>query len=198
MVDTLAAIRARIDADPGNRAGYLPGFAKAGPYLLATVHRAETTDNPGRLAATLDALRRCPLPVRLVAHPRLTERAGQFGLPLSAGALETSGPLPYPHMVAAMLGSSGVVTDSGGLQKEALMLGVPCTTLRARTEWPETLQDGWNVLVPDLRDLGAAVSRPRPCGIPPSPYGHRGVAGRVVAELAARADTGTADGKSAG
>lgn len=198
MVDALAAIRGRIDADPGARARYQPAFADAGPYLLATVHRAETTDDPARLAATLDALRRCPLPVRLVAHPRLTERAGRLGLPLSAGSLETSEPLPYPHMVMAMLGSRGVVTDSGGLQKEALLLGVPCTTLRTRTEWPETLQDGWNVLVPDPRDLGAAVSRPRPRGVPPSPFGQSGVAGRVVAELAARAETGTADRRSPG
>ncbi len=198
MVDALAAIRARIDADPETRARYQPAFADAGPYLLATVHRAETTDDPDRLAATLGALCRCPLRVRLVAHPRLTERASKLGLPMSVGALETSGPLPYPHMVAAMLGSSGVVTDSGGLQKEALLLGVPCTTLRTRTEWPETLQDGWNVLVPDLRDLTAAVSRPRPRGIPPSPYGHAGVASRVVAELAARAGNGTAGRRSQG
>ncbi len=192
MVDTLAAIRARIDADPRARDRRQPAFAAAGLYLLATVHRAESTDDPGRLAAILDALRRCPLPVRLIAHPRLTERAARFGLPLSAGALQASGPLPYPHMVAAVLGSAGVVTDSGGLQKEALLLGVPCTTLRDRTEWPETLQDGWNVLVPDLRDLGTAVSRLRPRGVPPSPYGEPGAAGRVVAELAARARARTA------
>jgi UDP-N-acetylglucosamine 2-epimerase (non-hydrolysing) len=89
-------------------------------------------------------------------------------------------------MIAAMLGSRGLITDSGGLQKEALLLGVQCTTLRAVTEWPETLSAGWNVLVSDLRDLPAAVSRPRPGGDPPSPYGPPGAAARVVAELAAR------------
>jgi UDP-N-acetylglucosamine 2-epimerase (non-hydrolysing) len=185
MVDTLTEIRARIDADP---ARYRPALAGDGPYLLATVHRAETTDDPDRLVATLDALGSCPLPVRLAAHPRLIERARGFGLPLTAGALRAYEPLPYPQMIAAMLASSGVVTDSGGLQKEALLLGVPCTTLRGRTEWPETLHDGWNVLVPDLRDLPAAVSRPRPRSHPPSPYGPGGAAGRVVAELAARAE----------
>jgi UDP-N-acetylglucosamine 2-epimerase (non-hydrolysing) len=176
MVDALTAIRAR----PLSPAPF------PAPYLLATVHRAQTTDDPDRLAATLDALARCPLPVRLVAHPRLTERAGRFGLKLTAGALTACDPLPYPRMIAAMLASSGVVTDSGGLQKEALLLGVQCTTLRSRTEWPETLQDGWNVLVPDLEYLETAVSRARPGGAPPSPFGPDGAAGRAVAELAAR------------
>jgi UDP-N-acetylglucosamine 2-epimerase (non-hydrolysing) len=185
MVDTLTAMAARVAADPRCR----PAFAEDGPYILATVHRAETTDDPDRLAATLEALSRCPMLVRLVAHPRLTERARSFGLPLSAGALRASEPLPYPQMIAAMLAAHSVVTDSGGLQKEALLLGVQCTTLRASTEWPETLQDGWNVLVPDLRDLLAAVFRPRPAGEPPSPYGLSGAAGRVVAELAARTGT---------
>jgi UDP-N-acetylglucosamine 2-epimerase (non-hydrolysing) len=182
MVDTITAIRSRIDAATES----LSAFAKDGPYLLATVHRAETTDSPDRLAATLDALSRCPLPVQLVAHPRLIKRAHSFGLSLSTGTLRASQPLPYPQMIAAMLASRGVVTDSGGLQKEALLLGVQCTTLRANTEWLETLQDGWNVLVSDLRELPVAVSRPRPPGRPPSPYGLSGVADRVVAELAAR------------
>lgn len=183
MVDTLTAMRARIAAD---LARYRPTFTEDGPYLLATVHRVETTDDPKRLAATLDALRRCPLPVRLVAHPRLSERARGFGLSLEGGALRASQPLPYTQMIAAMLASHGVVTDSGGLQKEALLLGVQCTTLRSRTEWPETLVDGWNVLVPDLRDLTAAISRSRPSGDPPAPYGRSGVADRVVAVLADR------------
>jgi UDP-N-acetylglucosamine 2-epimerase (non-hydrolysing) len=183
MVDALAAMRASLAADPGR---YLPAFARAAPYLIATIHRAETTDDPNLLAATLGALATCPLPVRLLAHPRLADRARALGLPLSAGSLQASDPLPYPSMIAAMAVSAGLVTDSGGLQKEALLLGVPCTTLRARTEWPETLQDGWNMLVPDPRDLAAAVSRSRPLGEPPQPYGDGHAAARVVAELAGR------------
>ena len=193
MADVLTGVRRRVAAEPGR---YLPASLHGRPYLLATLHRAETTDDPGRLAAILDALAASPLPVRLLAHPRLTDRAHLLGLALSAGSLEAGEPLPYPSMIAAMLGARGLVTDSGGLQKEALMLGVPCTTLRARTEWPETLQDGWNVLVPEPRDIAAAVSRPRPPGDPPRPYGDGHSAGRVVAELAARAGAGLDAGKT--
>jgi len=189
MVEALSATRDRVAAAPER---YLPGFARAGPYLVATVHRAETTDDPRRLAATLEALASCPLPVKLLAHPRLADRAHALGLPLSAGALETSGPLAHPSMIAALLASRGLITDSGGLQKEALLLGVPCTTLRACTEWPETLQGGWNVLVPQPHDLAAAVSRPPPPGDPPRPYGDEGAAARVVAELVSWADPPTA------
>lgn len=181
MVDALAAVRTRVAAGLGS---YLPAFARARPYLLATVHRSETTDDPDRLAATLSALAACPLPVRLLAHPRLADRARRLGLPLSAGSVTASDPLPYPSMMAAMVASTGLVTDSGGLQKEALLLGVLCTTLRARTEWPETLRGGWNMLVPDPCDLAVAVSRPRPPGEPPQPYGDGHAAPRVVAELA--------------
>jgi len=180
-VEILAAVRARVTAEP---ARYLPAFAREGPYLVATIHRAEITDDPSRLAATLDALAACPLPVRLLAHPRLADRAAVMGLRLSAGSVVAGDPLPYPSMIAAMSASRGVVTDSGGLQKEALLLGIPCTTLRARTEWPETLHGGWNVLVPQPGDLAAAVSRPRPPGGPPQPYGDGRAAERVVAALA--------------
>jgi UDP-N-acetylglucosamine 2-epimerase (non-hydrolysing) len=180
MVDALVAMHARVAATPER---YLPADLRDGPFFLATVHRQETTDDPDRLAATLHALAACPLPVRLLAHPRLRDRASRLGVPLTGGALRIAEPLRYPSMIAAMVASRGLITDSGGLQKEALLLGVPCTTLRSRTEWPETLQDGWNVLVPELQDLAAAVSRLRPSGQPPTPFGDGAAAGRVVTEL---------------
>ncbi len=181
MVDVLVTMRNRVASDPER---FLPAHLRDGPYLVATVHRAATTDDPVRLAATLRALADCPLPVHLLAHPRLRDRANKLGIPLNGGALHADDPLPYPSMIAAMVASRGLITDSGGLQKEALLLGVPCSTLRSRTEWPETLQDGWNVLVGAPQDLGAAVSRPRPPGLPPAPYGDGHAAERVAIELA--------------
>jgi UDP-N-acetylglucosamine 2-epimerase (non-hydrolysing) len=180
MVDALEAMQAQVESAPGR---YLPACLPDGPYLLATVHRQETTDDPARLAATLHALAGCQLPVILLAHPRLRNIAGSLGIPLTGGALQVAEPLQYPSMIAAMSASCGLITDSGGLQKEALLLGVPCTTLRSRTEWPETLQDGWNVLVHNPQELAAAVSRPRPSGLPPAPFGDGIAAGRVAAEL---------------
>ena len=180
MVDALIAMQALVASAPGR---YLPDHLRDGPYLLATVHRQETTDDPARLAATLHALAECPLPVRLLAHPRLRDRASRLGIRLAGGSLHLDQPLPYPSMIAAMTASRGLITDSGGLQKEALLLGVPCTTLRSMTEWPETLQGGWNVLAGEPQDLVAAVSRPQPAGPPPAPFGDGAAAERVAAEL---------------
>ncbi|MEV6209741.1 UDP-N-acetylglucosamine 2-epimerase (non-hydrolyzing) [Kitasatospora sp. NPDC051914] len=193
MLDTLKTVR---DRSAGPRGDEPPPFLteSPGPYLLATVHRQATTDDPERLAAVVAALAACPQPVWLLVHPRLAARCRAFGIDLSRGALRAVDPLPYRSMIAALAGASGLITDSGGLQKEALALGVPCSTLRAETEWPETLHDGWNVLVPDLRDLPAAVARPRPAGEPPSPFGDGGAAARIIAALASRAGAATAPG----
>jgi UDP-N-acetylglucosamine 2-epimerase (non-hydrolysing) len=159
-----------------------------GDYVVSTVHRAENTDDPARLAAIVDHLADLPVPVVLLAHPRLVARCGDFGIALErpGSALHVTEPLAYPDMVAAVMHSAGVVTDSGGLQKEAFLLGRPCTTLRAETEWVETLDDGWNVLSPDLAGLGDVVTRPVPTTRRAMPYGDGNAAGRVVAELAAR------------
>lgn len=158
-----------------------------GGYLLATVHRAENTDDPERLRAVVDALAAAPVPVVLTAHPRLRDRCAAHGIALERGALRVVEPLPYPAMVGAVLGSRGVVTDSGGLQKEAFLLGRTCTTIRTETEWVETLAGGWNVLVPDLVDLGARATRPAPEVAPGTPYGDGAAARAVVRELVERA-----------
>ena len=165
------------------------GIDPAQPYLVATLHRAENTDDPDRLAGLVGALAQLPVPVALLAHPRLVARAEAQGLKLVQGAVHVGEPLPYAGMVAAVLGSAGVVTDSGGLQKEAYLLGRPCTTLRAETEWVETLTGGWNHLVPDPAQLGATwtdiATRPAPESDRGTPYGDGHAAERVIAELAA-------------
>jgi UDP-N-acetylglucosamine 2-epimerase (non-hydrolysing) len=156
-----------------------------GEYLVATIHRAENTDDPARLRAVVDAMADLPVPVILMAHPRLRARCAEHGVDLGRGAIRAIDPLPYPAMVAAVLGSRGVVTDSGGLQKEAYLLDRACTTLRTETEWTETLDDGWNVLAPDPGTLSEAVMRPVPLAPRGVPYGAGDAAERVVLTLAA-------------
>ena len=159
---------------------------KRGEYVVSTIHRAENTDDPARLAAIVDGLAAAGSPVVLLAHPRLVARCAEYGIKLERpdGSLHVREPLAYPEMVAAVLGSAGVVTDSGGLQKEAFLLGRVCTTLRTETEWVETLEDGWNVLTSDVSKLPELAARPAPAGDRPMPYGDGQAAGRVVAALA--------------
>jgi UDP-N-acetylglucosamine 2-epimerase (non-hydrolysing) len=154
-----------------------------GPFLVATVHRAENTDEPERLRAVVDALTRLPVPVLLLAHPRLVSRAATYDIALSSGALRQLEPLAYREMVALVLRSAGVVTDSGGLQKEAFLLERPCTTLRTETEWAETLEGGWNVLDPDLTLLPDCAVRDRPSTTQATPYGDGAAAKRTVEVL---------------
>jgi UDP-N-acetylglucosamine 2-epimerase (non-hydrolysing) len=190
MVDV--CVRVRDDVLAGRHpAPELPqGIDPSAPYLLATLHRAENTDDPRRLAGLVAALAALPVPVALLAHPRLLARATAQGLKLEQGAIRVGTPLPYASMVAAVLGSAGVVTDSGGLQKEAYLLGRPCTTLRSETEWVETLADGWNHLVPDPAELGdrwpSLATRPAPQAERGAPYGDGRAAQRVVETLARR------------
>lgn len=185
MTDVCFLVRDAVAEDPAA----LPAGVDAGrPYVVATIHRADNTDDAERLSAVVDALDAVPAPVVLLAHPRLRARAGEFGIDLArrrhgGAGLHVADPLPYPQMVRAVLGSAGVVTDSGGLQKEAFLLGRPCTTLRTETEWTETLADGWNVLDPDLRQVAGVAVRPAPSGPRATPYGDGTAARRVAEEL---------------
>jgi UDP-GlcNAc3NAcA epimerase len=162
---------------------------RSGGFLLATAHRAGTVDVPERLAALVELLRCMPLPVLLALHPRTARRLAE------AGALEhlaegdrvlVAPPLGYLDFTALLMYARAVLTDSGGVQKEAYMAGVPCVTLRDRTEWPETVQSGWNTLVDlDASAAQAALERPLP-DERPGLYGDGRAGGRVVAELARR------------
>lgn len=115
------------------------------PYLFATVHRAENTDNPARLQDILEGLARLELPVVFPVHPRTRKMIAQFGLERYRTDLWID-PLGYVDTAALVRGARAVLTDSGGLQKEAVFHGVPCVTLRGETEWPETIEAGWNRL----------------------------------------------------
>lgn len=154
------------------------------PFVLATIHRAENTDDPARLAAVIDALGSIDVPVVLPRHPRLRDRCAAAGISLEVGNLHPVEPLSYVEMVQATRGSVAVATDSGGLQKEAFVLGRPVTTLRTETEWVETLTGGWNVLLPGLIDISAVVLRDLPEAERGAPYGDGDAAGRALQALA--------------
>ncbi|GGJ97699.1 UDP-N-acetyl glucosamine 2-epimerase [Pilimelia anulata] len=191
MVDVCLRVRDAVTRGEVPPPALPEGIDPTRPYLLATLHRAENTDDRDRLAGLLDALADLPVPVALLAHPRLVAKADQHGLKLGRGAVRVGRPLPYAGMVAGVLGAAGVVTDSGGLQKEAFLLGRPCTTLRPETEWVETLADGWNHLVPEPREVGAdrwrgLATRPAPGAERGAPYGDGRAAQEVVRVLAAR------------
>lgn len=184
MTDALYKIRDSIT--PGIPIGLREIGLQAGEYFVATIHRAENTDNRERLAEVLDALSQVEAPVLLLAHPRLVAKAKEHGLSLQKGSLLNHAPLTYPDLVSATLASRGVITDSGGLQKEAFLLRVPCTTVRTETEWPETVDLGWNILVDDPMHIPESVMRPRPNEVSAAPYGDGHAAANVVAELLRR------------
>lgn len=119
---------------------------EAGAYALATVHRAETTDRPERLAAVLDYLETVTRthPVVLPLHPRTRQAAQRYGLRLERFIV--CAPVGFIDMARLIDGCVQVLTDSGGLQKEAYFHRKPCVTLRDETEWVETIDCGWNRL----------------------------------------------------
>lgn len=118
---------------------------KEGAYSVATLHRAENTDSAAQLGALLAYLKRSTdRPVVLPLHPRTRQKIAEFGL--STDGLVVIEPVGYLDMIRLVSGAANVLTDSGGLQKEAYFLGKPCVTLRAETEWTETIAHGWNRL----------------------------------------------------
>lgn len=141
----------------------IPKSSDAGTYYLATIHRNTNTDDPKRLEAVLRCLEGLHAPVVLPVHPRTSSRIRQTPrLRKLAAALRTVRlvpPAPYGRMMALLKNARGVITDSGGVQKEAFLLGVPCVTLRAETEWPETVKLGRNRLCePSSRQIQKAFA----------------------------------------
>jgi UDP-GlcNAc3NAcA epimerase len=167
-------------------ADHLPLAAREHPgYLLLTMHRAENVDDPRRLGRWVEAMQ-LDLPVIFPVHPRTRGmlESGTARLPSNVIAID---PVGYLEMVALELSAAAIATDSGGVQKEAYLAGVPCLTLRSETEWVETVAAGWNrVIGDDDSGVRAALddrsfmdrSRARP-----SLFGDGHAAGRTVAAL---------------
>lgn len=157
-------------------------------FALATCHRAENTDAPQRLESILAALDEVAggLPVVLPMHPRTRKLIGDHGLTRYLQRLTVVEPLPYLDMVALEQAARVVLTDSGGVQKEAFFYHVPCVTMRDETEWVETVEAGMNQLVGASRqgivDAVAGVLKAPPVFKDLSPYGD-GHAAEKVCEL---------------
>jgi UDP-N-acetylglucosamine 2-epimerase (non-hydrolysing)/UDP-GlcNAc3NAcA epimerase len=186
MVDvaTMVAPRARARVDVLEPWGVAPG-----EFVLATAHRAGNVDDPVRLGRLVELLLGLPGPVAIPLHPRTRVRlrdAGLLGRLEQAPAVRLGPPVGYLDFAALLHHARAVVTDSGGVQKEAYLAGVRCVTLRDRTEWVETVDAGWNELVDlDPARALAALQRPLPPERPDL-YGDGRAGERVVAAIAAR------------
>ncbi|HSJ06956.1 MAG TPA: UDP-N-acetylglucosamine 2-epimerase (non-hydrolyzing) [Longimicrobiales bacterium] len=146
MIDTLLGrLEAARDLDVPGRLGLVRGR-----YAAATLHRPSNVDTPAALAVCLEALGSIAerMPVVLPLHPRTRERARSFGLDRLLHRVTVTEPLGYTEMLSLTDGAAVVLTDSGGLQEETTVLGIPCVTLREQTERPITLSDGTNRLAP--------------------------------------------------
>lgn len=142
-VEIVSQMRRRVSADPPP----LP-WNYSEDYWLATLHRQELMQDTAKLRHVLAVFEAAPVNVYLSAHPGLKRVISGLGMPPRGGSsLHIVDPLNYPSLIWAMVNAQGVVTDSGGLQKEAYLLEVPCATVRPETEWVETLEIGWNTLV---------------------------------------------------
>ena len=171
----IAEERSRILEDAG---------VEPGDYLVVTVHRPSNTDSRENMVAILGALAEAGMPVIFPVHPRTRNYLGQYGLLSKMPEnVQVTEPLGYLDMLHLMAHAEKILTDSGGVQKEAYMLGVPCITLRENTEWVETVEAGWNVLVgADNESIIRCVNG----FVPPRERRHvfgNGDASRVIAQL---------------
>lgn len=185
--------------------GHLPEAARANPgFVLVTLHRAENVDRPERLAMLMDELR-LDRPVIFPLHPHTRDTMKRTGIRAPSNVTLID-PVGFLEMVALETHAIAIATDSGGVQKEAYLSGVPCVTLRNETEWTETVDAGWNRVAGDQRGALASAladpgfmdrSRPRP-----ALHGDGRAATRIVAALealdarhrSAGADRGTEPG----
>ena len=148
-------------------------------YFLATIHRAENTDSLENLTNIFNALGDTNHPVVLPIHPRTAKFIqGKISVSPNIKIIE---PVGYLHMLKLIIDSFKVITDSGGLQKEAYFLAKPCITVRTETEWVETLHDGWNIVtgpVPSL--IAQAFEQPLPSSERNHAFGNGNAAGITI------------------
>jgi UDP-GlcNAc3NAcA epimerase len=197
MYDVALRHGARVSPD----SGVLGGLGEShgihpGAYCLATIHRAENTDDPDRLATIVEALTAFArdVPVVLPLHPRTRGVLAKAGrLEALERAVVLVEPQGYLAMVQLEKYAALIATDSGGVQKEAFFYRVPCVTLRNETEWTELVEAGWNRLAPPL-DAAAVLASLRASlgsiGQDIAPYGAGDAARRIVRQLSSDLNQG--------
>jgi UDP-GlcNAc3NAcA epimerase len=157
----------------------LPEGGEQGEYVLATAHRNYNTDSPERLGAVLACLEAAEQRVIFPLHPRTRKSLEAWGLAVPAN-VEVRDAVTYTEMLALERGAVAIATDSGGVQREAYLWGVPCITMREETEWIETVSTGWNTLVGvDAEQFRAALAKPSPRSRPPI-FGDGNAAERIA------------------
>lgn len=170
---------------------FMPQDVERGDHVLITAHRAGNVDDPERLERLVQVLERIPRPAVFPMHPRTRARleaAGSLGR--VEQAVEVRPPVGYVELLGLLKSARAVMTDSGGLQKEAYLAGTPCITLRDTTEWVETVEAGWNVLVDlDANAALAALERRIPPEDRPELYGGGHAAERICDVLASYTPT---------
>lgn len=154
-------------------------------YVLATVHRAENTEDRCRLASILDGFSRFERDIVFPIHPRTRSRLSSQGLLLPAN-VQAIDPVGYLDMVMLEKNACLIATDSGGVQKEAFFYGVPCVTLRDETEWTELVEARWNLISPPTSGWEVAASMNMSLGtrgLDVHPYGMGNASALIVERL---------------
>lgn len=152
-------------------------------FILSTIHRAENTNDIKRLSSILNALNNCGEKIILPLHPRTKKFINEYNLKLNDN-IKVIEPIGYLETILLEEAAKKIVTDSGGIQKEAYFLSTPCITMRDETEWVETVQNGWNVIVgSDERKITDAIHNFNPQGKSNPIFGNGNASDKIVEKI---------------
>jgi UDP-GlcNAc3NAcA epimerase len=181
MYDMLLQVETKLDE---NAQRLLPALDIAQQnYILLTIHRPANTDNPRAMHQIAKALNKLEMTILFPIHPRTRSYLEHYDIDWG-NHIRFIDPVGYISMLTLEKAAYRILTDSGGIQKEAFLLSVPCVTLRDETEWPETVESGWNVLVGnESLSIIEGVFRPMPSLPQHNPFGIGNAAQRIARSL---------------